>query len=235
MASLNGELVTETLDFDGGRQITVYLPPDPPDSIVFCGDGQSTPRWASVLEAAEMRSTMIVGTHGLADEMARLEEYSPVFSAKVFAAHQKFFVDDVRAWVRSRFGVALSAERTAVFGCSGAGELALAIGLGHPDIYGAIFCASPGGGYRPNGEIPSEITGIDPFPDRVTALSGRPLPRTYLVGGKQEQWFLEHAIRWADALRDAGADVVIMERQGEHGGTFWQEEFPLMVAWAFSQ
>ena len=34
-------------------------------------------------------------------------------------------------------------------------------------------------------------------------------------------------------LRDAGADVVMHERPGSHGGAFWQEEFPLMVAWAF--
>jgi pimeloyl-ACP methyl ester carboxylesterase len=37
----------------------------------------------------------------------------------------------------------------AVFGVSAGGELALAIGLRHPDVYGAVFCASPGAGYRP--------------------------------------------------------------------------------------
>ena len=235
MASLEGELVTETFDYGGGRQVTVYVPPDPPDSVVFCGDGQSTPRWAGVLEEAGLRFTMIVGAHAAEGDGARLAEYSPVFDAKVYAAHEEFFVHGVRAWVQSRFGVAPPSERTAVFGCSGAGDLALATGLRHPDIYGAILCASPGGGYRPNGEIPAEITGIDPLPDRVTELAGRSLPRAYLVGGAQEQWFLDHAIRWADALRDAGADVVMMERQGQHGGAFWRDEFPLMVAWAFSR
>jgi len=47
--------------------------------------------------------------------------------------------------VRARFGVALPPGRTAVFGVSASGELALAIGLRHPEVYGAIFCASPGG------------------------------------------------------------------------------------------
>jgi enterochelin esterase-like enzyme len=121
----------------------------------------------------------------------------------------------VRAWTRSRFGVALPKERTAVYGVSAGGELALAIGLRHPDVYGAVFCASPGGGYRPSGVIPS------------------PLPRAYLVGGTQEPWFLENATRWADALRDAGADVVMTKRAGSHGGAFWRAELPLMVAWAF--
>jgi hypothetical protein len=60
-----------------------------------------------------------------------------------------------------------------------------------------------------------------------------PIPRAYLVAGTLERFFLENATRWAVALRDAGADVVMTERAGSHGGAFWREEFPLMVAWAF--
>jgi hypothetical protein len=37
---MRGELVTETLDYDGGRRITAYVPPRPPEAIVFAGDGQ---------------------------------------------------------------------------------------------------------------------------------------------------------------------------------------------------
>ena len=160
---------------------------------------------------------MIVGTYRHDDEMRRLHEYSPVFDAERFAAHEKFFVEDVRGWAQSRFGVALPAERTAVFGVSASGELALAIGLRHPDAYGAAFCASPGGGYRP--------------PDVMPSL----LPRAYLVAGTLEPFFLENASRWAVALRDAGADVVMTERVGSHGDAFWKEEFPLMVTWAFGR
>ena len=160
---------------------------------------------------------MIVGVHGLTDEMARLHEYSPGFEPARFAAHEQFFVEDVGRWTQSRFGVALSAERTAVLGASAGGELALALGLRHPDVYGAVFRASPGGGYKPPGVMPS------------------PLPRAYLVAGTQEPFFLANARRWIDALRDAGADVVMKERPGSHGGAIWQEEFPLMVAWAFGR
>src|SRR4051794_36052682 len=39
--------------------------------------------------------------------------------------------------------------------------------------------------------------------------------------------------RWAAALREADTDVVMEQREGEHGGAFWAEELPLMVAWAF--
>jgi len=212
-----GELITETFGYDGGRQATVYVPPVPPEAVVFAGDGQLISQWGGVLEAAEVPPTMIIGTHRLEDEMLRLHEYSPVFDAERFAAHEKFFVEDVPRWARSRFGVALPAERTAVFGVSASGELALAMALRHPDICGAVFCASPGGGYRPPTALPDL------------------LPRAYLVAGKQEPFFLENATRWANALREAGADVVMTERVGSHGGAFWREEFPLMVAWAFGR
>ncbi len=73
---------------------------------------------------------MIVGAHRVADETLRLHEYSPGFDPERFAAHETFFVEEVRWWARSRFGVALPAERTAVFGVSASRELALAIGSG---------------------------------------------------------------------------------------------------------
>jgi len=70
------------------------------------------------------------------------------------------------------------------------------MGLRHADLYGAIFSASPRGGYRPPDVLPS------------------PLSRTYLVAGTEEPFFLENAGGWATALRDAGAGVVMMERRG---------------------
>ena len=210
-----GELVTETFDYDGGRQVTVYVPPDPAEAIVFAGDGQLISQWGGLLEAADVPSTMIVGAHRVADEKLRLHEYSPGFDPARFAAHESFFVEDVGAWARSRFGVTLSAARTAVFGVSAGAELALAIGLRHPELYGAIFACSPGAGYRPPDVMPT------------------PLPRAYLVAGTLEPFFLENAVRWATALRDAGADVVMSERVAGHDHVMWRAEFPLMAAWAF--
>src|SRR5580765_1593769 len=206
MASIAGQLVTEAFEYDDGRLVTVYIPPDSPQGIVFAGDGQLISQWGGVLEAADVPSTMIVGAHRAADETLRLHEYSPGFDPERFAAHERFFVEHVGAWVRSRFGVTLPAERTAVLGVSAGGELALAIGLRHPDLYGAIFSASPGGGYRPPNVMPS------------------PLPRTYLVAGTLEPFFLDNAARWAAALRDGGADIVMRKRMAGHDETMWGEE-----------
>jgi enterochelin esterase-like enzyme len=211
------EIVTETFNYDDGRQVTVYVPPDPPEAIVFASDGQMISQWGETLEAADLPPTMIVGAHRVADETLRLHEYSPTFDPERFAAHERFVVGDVDAWVRSRFGVNLPAERSAGFGGSAGGELALAIGLRHPDRYGAIFSASPGAGYQPPDVMPSS------------------LPRTYLVAGTQEPFFLENAARWAVALRNGAADVVMSERVAGHDEAMWREEFPLMVAWAFGK
>ena len=219
MSSLRGSLVTETFDFAGGRGATAYVPSDPPESVVYAADGGwHIERLAQALEGSgEGSSTMVVGVHGLDDDDGRLHEYVEAFGGERFEAFERFFVDDVRAWVQSDLGVGLAIDRNAVWGASLGGELALAMGLRHPEVYGVVLCASPGGGFTPaSGGLPSAV------------------PRTYLVGGRQEQWFLDNASRWFDALSEAGVDVVIEKRDGEHGGAFWYDEFPLMVSWAFS-
>jgi pimeloyl-ACP methyl ester carboxylesterase len=216
MSSIAGELITETLDHDGGRQVTVDVPAAAVEAVVFAGDGDLVPQWCRSLEAAGLRATMIVGVHRARDETLRLHEYSPGFDPGRFAAHQRFLVEDVRGWVRVS-PVVLPAERTAVFGVSAGAELALALGLRYPDVYGAIFCASPGGGYQPPAVMPG------------------PLPRAYLVAGTREPFFHRNAVRWASALRDGGAEVVMTERVGSHGDAFWQLELPLMVTWAFGR
>ena len=216
-AAITGKFVTERFDYDGGRHVTVYVPPFRPEAIVFAGDGQMISQWGRFLDTADVPSTMIVGVHGVADETLRLHEYSPKFDPDRFAAHERFFVEDVGAWARSRFGLTLPSARSAVFGVSAGGELALALGLRHPDLYGAIFSASPGGGYRPPAAMPSR------------------LPRTYLVAGTLEPFFLDNAARWAAALRDATADVVMSERAAGHDDEMWRRELPLMIRWAFGR
>ncbi len=56
--AVSGEFVTETFEYDGGRQVTVYVPPGPPEAIVFAGDGQRISKWGRLLENADGWSTM---------------------------------------------------------------------------------------------------------------------------------------------------------------------------------
>lgn len=216
-------VVTVTLDFDGGRKVTANVPAATPEAVVYAGDGQLVAPWGSLLEGRGLPPVMVVGADRLDDEMARIREYSPgestpdfTFDPERFVAHESFFVNDLRAWVRKQFGLSFPAAKTAVFGVSAGGELALAMGIRHPRVYGAVLCASPGAGYVP----PATLSG--------------PLPRAYFVAGKQEPFFVANAARWAEALRDAGAEVTTTQRDGAHGDPFWEEEFPRMVAWAFA-
>lgn len=159
MSSPFGSLVTEKLGFDGGRQVTAYVPAVPPQAVVYAADGRLTAPWGRVLEADGLVPVLVIGTHRVDDEVVRIR---------------------------------------------------------HPDVYGTVLCASPGGGYRP------------------PATPAPPLPRAYFVAGRQELFFRENAARWAKALHDAGADVTMTVRDGKHGDPFWREEFPKMISWAFT-
>lgn len=206
---------TETFSYDGGRQVSVWIPNANPEAIVFAGDGASIARWGTELEAASLPPTMIVGIHAIDsdDEMDRIREYSPGFAPEIFSAHEQFVMRDVRSWVQAELGIDLPRERTAICGASASGELALALGLRHPDVFGNVFCMSPGGGYQPPDNLPEK------------------LPRFYFTAGLQEPWFAENARRWATALKSAGAEVLITDREGDHGDPFWQQEFVSMVKW----
>src|SRR3954468_4931974 len=68
---LLGTMVTETLEYDGGRSVTVYRPPGTPDAVLFAGDGQLVQEWAIEVEKAGHRSTSIVGVHRAGDEEVR--------------------------------------------------------------------------------------------------------------------------------------------------------------------
>lgn len=51
--------MTETFDYDGGRKVTVYIPPEPPEAVVFAGDGQIISQWGRFLEVTDIPPTMI--------------------------------------------------------------------------------------------------------------------------------------------------------------------------------
>ncbi|MEM7363477.1 MAG: alpha/beta hydrolase-fold protein [Pseudomonadota bacterium] len=212
-----GELITERFTFDGGRDVTLYVPSAPVQAILYCGDGQLLPHWGDDIERQDgLPSTMIVGVHRLADETLRLHEYSANFDPDRFAAHEEFVTGPLRAWVDATYAVNLPPDQCSVFGVSASGEFALAMGARHPDVFGVVLSASPGAGYKPSDGV------IDK------------MPPTYLVAGRQEPFFLENATRWAMALRDCGQKVVLETRDAGHDDGMWRAELPKMMAWAFT-
>lgn len=210
-----GELISEIFPFENGREVTVYLPERPVKAILYSGDGQLLSKWGFDLERDDLPSTMIVGVHRHVNETLRLHEYSPNFDPVRFKAHEDFLIEGVRTWVNSSFGINLPDVRTAAYGVSAGGELALALGIRHSNIFDAVFSASPGAGYKPTDDIISTM------------------PSTYLVAGIQEPFFLENATRWATALQENGREVTLKERHAGHDETMWRAELPKMLTWAF--
>lgn len=212
---MHGGIRTKAFAYDNERTVSIYVPTNSAEAIVYCGDGELISDWGADIEAAGLPPTMVVGVHRSDDETLRLHEYSAGFDAERFNAHEDFLINEVRPWVCAQFGVTLPIERTAVFGVSAGGELALALGIRNPNIFGAILSASPGAGYRPPNPMPQEV------------------PRTYLVAGKEEPFFLENAQRWAHALQNSDNEFVMIQGNGGHDEKMWRSEFPKMVSWAF--
>ena len=50
-------------EYDGGRQVAVYVPSDPPEAVVFAGDGQLISQWGRDLEQADVPPTLVVGAY----------------------------------------------------------------------------------------------------------------------------------------------------------------------------
>ena len=66
MSPRGGQLVTEALDYDDGRPVTVYVPNLPPTAVVYAADGGwHLDALSEALEDAAGEPTMIVGVHGL--------------------------------------------------------------------------------------------------------------------------------------------------------------------------
>ena len=189
VGAVSGEFVTETFDYDGGRQVTVYVPPDPPEAVVFAGDGQFISQWGEVLETADAPSTMIVGVHGLADETPRLHSTRRPCPGTVRGTREVLRrgrppMDGGAVWS--------SAARRPHRGVRGLG------GRGA----GARHRASASRHLR-CGLLRLARRGL-PTACADAELASARVPRRRTL----EPFFLENATRWAAVLRDAGADVV---------------------------
>jgi enterochelin esterase-like enzyme len=210
----------------GGRDVTVYLPPGFDRTVeypvVYLADGQTTAGFAAAIDPliviGELPAVVLVGEHAaLGDDDPRSKEYLVSIDDERFAAHERFFVDELAAWARANFHVAADPARVAVFGFSSGASYAVALGVRHPDRYGIVLAFSHGWdrGFR------------DP------EWPGGTVPRYYFVNGTLEEGFRQKTRVWAGIIRQAGGDVVHVERVAGHDYLMWQEEFPAALAWAF--
>jgi enterochelin esterase-like enzyme len=231
---LRGQINHYTLQSDAlgeQRQLTVYLPPGytsvDPGAVIYMADGQSVPEFAAILEPlltnARLPSILLVGVHSSGgsfsnpSEDLRAQEYLPGadFNPARFAAHERFFVDEVIAWAERELAAPSGRQQRAIFGFSNGGVFAAAMGIRHPELYGHTLAFS---------------LGIEP--GKVTEVT-KGASEFYLVAGTLEEGFHSTTAGLAQMLELRGVTYIFRERVCGHDHILWQEEFPAAVQWAF--
>lgn len=229
--TLRGELKTDSLDsrhLGERRALTVYLPPerDPavPSPVIYVADGQGVAGMASYLEpfilSGEVPPVVLVGLHSgplRAEEYTgRAEPRSTVEDPEAaFLAHERFFVEEVMAWVEQGFNVSSSRGDRGVMGVSNGAVFAAAMALRHPRLLGHAMPFSCGACGQ---QYPTELPAGG--------------PRFYFLAGLLEPSFHRSTARAVERLRNAGLEVTFRERRSGHDSLMWNEQFGDAVRWA---
>jgi enterochelin esterase-like enzyme len=214
----------------GRRAVTVYLPPNHdaaagPYPVVYATDGQFFAPYARRVDAAiaagRVRPLVVVAAHAASFDPAqggnlRALEYLLGFDARRYAAHERFFVEELSAWAEARFGVAADREARAVFGCSDGGGHALTTGVFHAGRFGHVLAYSAG--TPPVGSEHWESTAP---------------PRIQLCAGTLEPAFYGATAAWSLYLSRLGVAHEFTEAVSGHELLQWVEELPASLARAF--
>ncbi len=223
--TLVGELRTVELDSEAlgePRRLHVYLPPGhdrrDPARVLYATDGRvSAELIEPLILAGRIPPIVSVGVaFGEAPGVdRRAQEYLPGFHPERFEAHRRFFVEEVPAWAEAELGVTVSREGRGIFGVSNGAAFAAAMGVRHPELFGAVMAFSLG------------ITGAAP------AWGPGVAPRHYLCAGSLEEGFERSTRRWAEVVRAAGAEVLHRTWVSGHDPVMWDGELPKALERAY--
>lgn len=226
VSSLTGSLIQHDFESEAlgeSRPVTIYLPPgyDPAQTypVIYMPDGKGVSFYVAVVEPLIVDGTippvLLVGTHAASDGNGRAVEYLPGFDAARYDAHEQFFTEEVRLWAEATLGASTQRTERAVFGASNGGVFAAALGVDHPDLYGASLIFS---------------AGMHP---PVPPQTARYPIRFYLMAGTMERGFYRRTITLGQRLRHYGGETLIAERVGGHDLFMWREELPSALRWLF--
>jgi len=218
------EYQIESVSLGETRKVTVILPPGHRPRTqcpaVFCADGEAvvgfSDRLGDAIKKDRAPPVILVGVHS--SDRNRPKEYIDGADKRRFAAHERFFTDEVFRWAIAEFN--LSAERPlcGIFGFSNGGAFALSMGARHRDRFGVVIAFSIAGG-----------------PDRVaeSEYSRRPIAKYYLSTGTREKPFCKTVRAVAQLLHKHGVEHIFTERCAGHDFNFWDSELPEAIRWAF--
>ncbi len=188
--------------------------------VVLCFDGQAVPTLGQSVQQFSPRTfppCVLIGVHS--DPQLRSKEYIAGNNTDIFEAHEAFVIDELIPWACREYSLKLERRRTAVWGCSNGGTLAMTMSTAYPEVFSCIFAFSVAGGM--------EYISRD-------ALAAVEDTSYYLAAGNRETPFKKNNQAIAAFLREHSIphECVIRPNRG-HELSFWSEEFPVALEWAF--
>jgi enterochelin esterase-like enzyme len=238
-AAVHGRLVSDSISSAAlgvRRALTIYVPPmrrgERVAGVIYMADGQSIAAFAAMLDTLIVTRAapplLLVGLHsdptpmtaipgqaGRYEPDGRSREYLPGVDSARFAAHERFFVDEVLPYAEREFGAPAAPGRRVTFGFSNGATFAGSMALRHPDRFGSGIVLSPGGG-------PRSFAAIGPA--SLASTTSPPLT-LYLSGGMLEPVFRANARALAMQATARGAVVTLREPAGGHDEAVWNIEF----------
>jgi enterochelin esterase-like enzyme len=127
------------------RNVKVWLPPghDPKKSypVFYTCDGMLNVNMKLVEPLiADGRIPPIIVVAIMHGPNLRMQEYVQTGSRE-FAAHEKWFIEEVLPWAEKEFGASKNRLERIVFGSSNGGPFSLTMGARHPDLFGNVVGA----------------------------------------------------------------------------------------------
>jgi len=190
--------------------------------VVYCADGHTIAFMAHFMAKAMMARhaplVVLVGVHSQGD--TRAEDYVLGVDPRRFAAHERFFTEEVPQLVREELGLVPSRSDCGVLGYSNGAALAIRLGLRHREKYSVAIAFSPAA-------TPEKITSSE--------FQGEDVSRYYLAVGTRERLFKKNTRRIWKCLARHGIEHTYIEREAGHNLEFWKEELPIALSWAFGK
>lgn len=217
-------IVVESKHLQASRQLKLYFSPNysagVPARTIYVGDGNIPLAWgmATGADHGGLPPFVVVGVvpcEGPAtkDRMScRNLEYENVpvsqkGDPQKFAAHERFFIEEVIPAIEKEFNVSKKAADRAIAGSSGAGDWAASMAIRHPEYFSRAIVMSPSYGMY----------------DRVTR--GKPLPPMNFVVGVFEPDITRSTECLSGTVADAGATVSIEHLPYGHSMEMWGAAF----------
>jgi enterochelin esterase family protein len=138
---------------------------------------------------------------------------------------ERYLLTDVIPQMEAKYRIAANRESRGIAGNSMGGEQALAIGLGHMEVFSAIGALSP--------SMPREVT------DRLTAATAdaktvnAKMKTLWIACGRQDPQHLNASRRIAETLEQHGVKRVYFETEGAHNYAIWQQQMAELLPLLF--